>query len=163
MTRYYESTLSKIRQRKASVNRKFESIKLKVDTRWVDLPTFRMIRGVDFHYDMGGIILDKRFEFVVLWSVGKKPKEVTLVGEAGDYFNGSDIPKLFHNLVGNSLDPRFLLASVAHDIATVSGLGHWIESKLFYELLKYQKGQFDIHWFKEKLMYRAVYMWSLLT
>jgi hypothetical protein len=160
---YYKNTLSKMSKRSKAVKRKFLKLDLKVNDIPVNIKAFKMLEGVDFHFDFGGLILDNSFEFTVWWFEGVVVKEETLTGKAGYWYDGATIPKIFQKFIGKPLDPRFMLPSLAHDIACESRIDHWIESTVFYELLKYQKGRMDFNKWEERALYVSVYAWSVAT
>jgi hypothetical protein len=160
---YHQNTLKKSRARSKSLKREFNYITLQVDGIEVALESFNMLEGVDFHYDFGGIILDKRFEFSICWSIGDKINFQLLSGEVGFWYDGASIPKAFQKHIGKPLNPKFLLPSLGHDIACTANLEHWIESMVLYKLLHLQKGRMDLPTWKEQLMFRAVWVWSLVS
>tara|TARA_R110000765_G_scaffold367491_1_gene457633 strand:+ start:340 stop:831 length:492 start_codon:yes stop_codon:yes gene_type:complete len=161
--RYYEGTLNKLRKRSNRITRKFEGIKFKIGSVWVDINKFEALLGIDYMYCDKGYRLLRPIEIVGLYRVGGTPKSVSLKRESGFEWNGADIPSCASKFIGNPLDKQFLLPSLIHDVATESDVEHWLESILFYAALKSRKGKMDIPWWKEELMYVGVYSWSLIT
>jgi len=141
----------------------FKSITLKVDDKGVNLDYFRMIHGVDFHYGGKGLVLDKKFEFTATWTEGGVTKQKRLTGEVGYTYDGCSIPKFARKFIGKPLSPQFMLPSLGHDLATEDKVDHFVESMILYKLLHYQKGRMDISWLVERLMYIAVYAWSVVS
>jgi hypothetical protein len=160
---YYENTLSKMSKRSKAVKRKFIKIDLKVNGIPVNVKSFKMLHGVDFHFELGGIILDNSFEFTVWWKEGVRVKDKILTGKAGYWYDGASIPKAFQKCIGKPLDPRFMLPSLAHDMACEAEMDHWIESNVFYHLLISQKGRMGFNAWEERALYISVYAWSMLT
>jgi hypothetical protein len=160
---YYEKTLSKMNKRAKGIKKKFIKIDLKVNGIPVKIGSFTMLEGIDFHFDLGGIILDNSFEFTIWWKEGVNIKDEILTGKAGYFYDGATIPKIFQKCVGKPLDPRFILPSLAHDMACEAEMDHWVESTMFYELLKSQKGRMGFSAWEERAMYISVYFWSMVT
>jgi hypothetical protein len=160
---YYEKTLGKMSKRSKAIKKEFIKIDLKVNGIPVKLDSFTMLEGVDFHFELGGIILDNSFEFTVWWKEGVSVKDEVLTSMAGYWYDGASIPKAFQKCIGKPLDPRFIFPSLAHDMACEEGIDDWIESTVFYELLKLQKGRMGFSAWEERALYISVYCWSLAT
>lgn len=148
-------------------NRKFsckiEELTLFVDDKKVNLNEF--VFNYDEHYTASefGLLLLCKLRVVAKWKEGGKRKNKDFIIEEGFEWDGASIPDLFQNIIGKPKDPAFALASCIHDKLVNMGLSHYIESRIFYEILKTRSGKFDIPWYKEKAMYVAVYAWSIWT
>lgn len=111
------------------------------------------------------IYIELRVELVYKIRVkGKWQTQITrFTVPKGFVWDGASIPTVFQWLMGSPLDKEYVLASCLHDMAVISNIDHYPESRLFYEVLKTRKGALDLPRWKEILAYKAVYMWSLLT
>ena len=162
--KYNQGTLARMRNRKKKLKCKFKGVSLQVDGCTVNLKVFKMLKGIDYHHQFRGIVLDKDFRFTVIWTKGGKVRATTLTGNKGDWFDGASIPNVFQEVIGAPLSPQFLVASLGHDLAILQEeLPHEVESMVLYKLLHYQRGNLDIPWWKERAMFLAVYGWSLLS
>jgi hypothetical protein len=150
-------------KRKTSWNRKFTELDLFVNGKEIELKEFSFIKGTHYHEDNNRLYLDCKLDVFAKWEKDHKPKHTELDIAFKDGWDGASIPKFIQWLIGDPLSPEFALASAVHDFAVDQGLDHYIESRIFYEILKTRKGKMNLPWWKEKAMYIAVFGWSIYT
>lgn len=150
---------------KLGIGRKFHNMELFVAGIKVNLKTFEFKKGLHYHTLNGELVTYDLVEVKFYWRKNGQERTETLYIEAGTIWDGASIPKLFRKLIGNPLDPEFALASLIHDFAVkrFPPLHHYAESRMFYEVLKSQKGRMNLPVWKEHVMYVSVYAWSLYT
>lgn len=155
---------SKIKN-KLNINRKFMGGTLYIDGKAVGLESFKFIENTHhIHHpysDSFQLLCDVDFTFE--WKENSKFKRSTVSCPFGFIWDGASIPESLQWLIGGRKDPEFALASCIHDKAVDSGLSHYPESRIFYEVLKTRSGSMKIPKWKSVSMYAAVFAWSVYT
>ncbi len=134
----------------------------------VPASSFQLQEGV--HYSPSyigteiGLRLLKPIEVCLLWKENGEHHEKKFTIHKFYAWDGASIPSLFTSLIGSKTNKAFVLASLLHDyVIEFNMLGHYPESRMFYEVLKTRSGDLELSWWKEKSMYAAVYLWSLIS
>ncbi len=98
------------------------------------------------------------------WKENGVHREKKFTIAKGYPWDGASIPSFLTGLIGSKTNRAFVLASLLHDYSCeFKVLGHYPESRMFYEVLKTRSKDLDLSWWKEKAMYAAVYMWSVVS